>query len=266
MQLSLAHLTLLDVPAAELIGHARDQGCRHVCFFVKVPLPLGRKLPVVESVAEAEELRRRMDDAGLTPGSLEAYVARPGVAAHAYRETLEIGAALGARRITGLNFEPDPAAAVDSLADFCALASDYGMRVGLEWYRFSCTRNLGEALELVRRVAQPNLTLTVDSLHMMRNGNAPADFARVDPRLLDFAQISDGPLEVDEAQHKLEGADDRAIPGEGAFPLVDFVRHMPPDAVLCVEVPMRRHLALPPAERARMAVDGVRRILAAAGR
>jgi sugar phosphate isomerase/epimerase len=266
MHLSLAHLTLLDVPAAELIRHARDLECRHVCLFVKVPQAIGRKLPVVETLAEARDLRLRMDDAGLTPGSLEAYVARPGVAARDYRETLEIGAALGAKRITGLNFEPDPQAAVDSLAAFCALAASFGLVVGLEWYRYSQTRNLFEALELLRRVNHPNLRLTVDSLHLIRNGGAPADLARVDPRLLDFAQISDGPLEADDARHKLEGVDDRGVPGEGAFPLVDFVRNLPPDAMLCVEVPMRRHFALPPAERARMAVQGVRRVLAQAGR
>jgi hypothetical protein len=58
----------------------------------------------------------------------------------------------------------------------------------------------------------------------------------------------------------------RNFPGEGEFPLVGFVQHLPPDVVLSIEAPVNRlRPSLTPMERATRAVEGTRRVLAAAG-
>jgi sugar phosphate isomerase/epimerase len=140
------------------------------------------------------------------------------------------------------------------------------LTVVLEWFRFSSTRTLGAAIDLIRLASQPNIQLNVDVLHLTRNGGQPADLAAVNPALIHYAQISDGPLAQPESAQGDEAVFNRNFPGEGEFPLIEFVRHLPPDAVLSIEAPVNRLRAtLTPLQRATRAVLGTRRVLAAAG-
>jgi sugar phosphate isomerase/epimerase len=64
---------------------------------------------------------------------------------------------------------------------------------------------------------------------------------------------------------KAESGENRMVPGEGQFPLVEFVRMLPPNGVLSIEVPLMRFQAeLAPRGRAQRAVEGTRSVLAAA--
>jgi sugar phosphate isomerase/epimerase len=138
--------------------------------------------------------------------------------------------------------------------------------VVLEWFRYSSTTTLGAAVELIRLADEPNIRLNVDVLHLLRNGGRPADLADVDASLIQYAQISDGPLDQPESAQADEALFNRNFPGEGEFPLVSFVRHLPPDAVLSIEAPVNRlRSVLSPMQRAARAVAGARAVLAAAG-
>ncbi len=136
----------------------------------------------------------------------------------------------------------------------------------LEWFRYSSTKTLAAAVDLIRLIDQPNIQLNVDILHLMRNGDRPADLVTLAPALIHYAQISDGPMNQPESAQGDEALFNRNFPGEGEFPLVSFVRHLPPDAVLSIEAPVNRlRRSLTPMQRAARAVAGTRRILAAAG-
>jgi sugar phosphate isomerase/epimerase len=262
-------MSIMDATHAELANIAAGLNCSHVCFFIKGPGPDGMppSSPRIDSIEAAREFRRRLDGSGLTPGTVELFLCRPDQNIDDYEQMLESASLLGARRITAMNFHPVPAAAVDQMGAFCELAAKYGLTVGLEWYRYCRTKTLEAALELVRAVRQPNLALRVDILHLTRNGGNPRDLMGVDPALMDLAQINDGPLEQPEERQADEAAANRGIPGEGEFPLVSFVQHLPESAVLAVEAPTDRlRGSLTPAQRASRAVAGTRRILAAAGR
>ena len=79
-------------------------------------------------------------------------------------------------------------------------------------------------------------------------------------------QICDGPPALPESAQGDESVFNRNFPGEGEFPLVGFVQHLPPDAVLSIEAPVNRlRPSLTPMQRATRAVEGTRRIPAAAG-
>jgi hypothetical protein len=62
-----------------------------------------------------------------------------------------------------------------------------------------------------------------------------------------------------------DDSSDRSAPGDGELPLVEFLLALAEDRVIGVEVPMRTRAAagMPPAECARLAVEGGRRVLAA---
>jgi sugar phosphate isomerase/epimerase len=223
--------------------------------------------PRVESLEAARELKKRLDGLGLSVWNVDTFMIQPGVKIEEYRETLEIAALLGARTINALNLYPADAtaAAAQTLGSFSQLASQTGLTVVLEWFRYSSTKTLAAALELIHLADEPNIQLNVDILHLIRNGGQPADLADLDASLIQYAQISDGPMDQPESAQGDEALFNRNFPGEGEFPLVSFVRHLPQDAVLSIEAPVNRlRSVLSPMQRAGRAVAGARGVLAAA--
>lgn len=271
MRISLHHLSITETTPIELADIAAALRCDHVCLFVKIPAKQAAAFPYtfprVESVEAARELRMRLDGLGLSVWNVDTFMIQPGVKIEDYRETLEIAALLGARTINALNLFPTDAtaAAAQTLGSFSKLAAQTGLRVVLEWFRYSSTQTLAAALELTRLADAPNIQLNVDILHLVRNGGLPADLADVDASLIQYAQISDGPMVQPESAQGDEALFNRNFPGEGEFPLVSFVRHLPRDAVLSIEAPVNRlRSVLTPMQRAARAVAGARGVLAAA--
>jgi sugar phosphate isomerase/epimerase len=235
---------------------------------VKVPGPPSPSFPRVQSLQAARDLKSHLDSRGMSVWNVDTFMALPGVDIEEYRETLEIAAALGAKTVNALNFLPGPdlAPAAELLAAFSDVAADHGLAVILEWYRFSRTKTLAGALELTSLANRPNLKLNVDILHLMRNGGRPVDLAGVDPTLMHYAQICDGPLHAPEDQ-MTEAVTERNVPGEGEFPLTDFVLRLPSDCVLSIEAPVNRlRESLDARQFAERLIAGTRRLLAAAGR
>jgi sugar phosphate isomerase/epimerase len=272
MRISLHHLVITETTPTEFADIAAALRCDHICLFVKIPAAPAAAFPYVfprvESVGAARELKMRLDGLGLSVWNVDTFMIQPGVEIEDYRETLEIAALLGARTINALNLFPAEAtaAAARTLGSFSKLAAQTGLTVVLEWFRYSSTKTLDAALELIRLAGEPNVRLNVDILHLVRNGGRPADLADVDASLIRYAQISDGPMEQPESVQSDEALFNRNFPGEGEFPLVSFVRHLPRDAVLSIEAPVNRlRPVLSPMQRAARAVAGARGVLAAAG-
>jgi sugar phosphate isomerase/epimerase len=271
MRLSLHHLAITETTPIEFADIAAALRCDHVCLFVKIPANQAAAFPYafprVESLEAARELKKRLDGLGLSVWNVDTFMIQPGVKIEEYRETLEIAALLGARTINALNLFPADAiaAAAQTLGSFSQLASQTGLTVVLEWFRYSSTKTLAAALELIHLADEPNIQLNVDILHLIRNGGQPADLADLDASLIQYAQISDGPMDQPESAQGDEALFNRNFPGEGEFPLVSFVRHLPQDAVLSIEAPVNRlRSVLSPMQRAGRAVAGARGVLAAA--
>src|SRR3984885_4106988 len=220
MRLSLHHLAITETTPSEFVDIAAALRCDHVCLFVKIPAAQAAAFPYafprVDSVEAARELKMRLDGLGLSVWNVDTFIVQPGVKIEDYRETLEIAALLGARTINALNLFPADAtaAAAQTLGSFSKLAAQMGVTVVLEWFRYSSTKTLGAALELIRLADAPNLQLNVDILHLLRNGGQPADLADVDASLLQYAQISDGPMHQPESAQDDEALFNRNFPGE----------------------------------------------------
>jgi len=109
----------------------------------------------------------------------------------------------------------------------------------------------------------PGLALTIDSLHLARCGETPADVAPLDPTLIGAAQICDGPLlHPGQDAYRYEALFERGIPGEGELPLLDFLKSIPSDVLVSPEVPLQalRASGVSIQECARRAVEGTRRL------
>ena len=184
----------------------------------------------------------------------------------AYRTAFESGAWLGARYANTLCRDADGSRLADNLACFAELAAEFGLRPLVEFMAVSDIDSIAGALELIERSGAGNLALEVDALHLVRTGGTPAELKRLPRRMIERAQINDGPLVMPKNDWRFEALQQRRIPGEGQFPLVELVRALPANVHLGVEVPLQdlKDRGVSGRERVRLAVEGARRVIAAA--
>ena len=104
-------------------------------------------------------------------------------------------------------------------------AAGRGMRIAYEalaWGRFVNTYD--HSWRIVRRAGHPALGLCLDSFHVLSRGSDPAGIRVIPGDKLFFLQLADAPrLRMDVLQWSRHH---RLFPGQGAFDLVAFVRHV----------------------------------------
>lgn len=259
--LSLHPLTALDAPPIALIGHAAALAVPLVCLFTHVPPAIAGKYPQV-SRADVASVGAALADAGVGLCNLEVFpLDRDGALDH-LEEGLAIGAALGASKATAHIHEIDgPQQAIDRFAAFADLAARHGIVAGLEFNNFSAIRDIWAAEAVVRGGGRGALVL--DALHLVRGGGVPEDVALA-ADLIGYAQLSDGPPAIAEEDRWREAVVERALPGDGSFPLAAMLAPLAPDVVVEVEVPQgaARKAGVPALERCRRAVEAARRVMA----
>lgn len=259
---SLHHLTALDATPAELVSIAHDLDCACVSLFTWVPPHARSRFPLLHDASGVAEVRARLRDTGVRVCNLEVFPLAADTPLDTYRDAPALGADLGAMRATAHVQEADPARAADLFGTFCRLAAEYQLQVGLEFTSFSAVRTLAAAAHIVRAAAAANGSIAFDPLHHMRNGG---DVAGLAGAAIGYAQVCDGPLQAPDDLYA-EAVSERAVPGEGAFPLSALLRHIAPDVVIDVEVPQHaaRAADVSAFERARRALHGARAVIAAA--
>ena len=91
--------------------------------------------------------------------------------------------------------------------------------------------------------------------------------AEIDPALIGYVQICDGPAGMPSGEVYFDQAlHQREVPGEGQLPLVEMMACIPEHIVASMEVPLRslREKGVSDAERARLSAVGSRKVLEAA--
>ena len=259
--LSLHHLTVLDASPLELIDIAAQTGCQQVCVFVHSSAPQ-LMFPVVEE-GDVGEVRSRLTSAGVDVYNLEFFPIAPDVDFDAYERALRVGAAIGGRRATAHIHDPDEPRALRTFDRFCKLAAAHGLDVGLEFTAFAHVSTLDAAVAFIEKAGQPNAAVAVDVLHLIRNGSDPTRLAAIDPRLIGYMQICDGPLAIAAADMMSEAVEERGVPGEGEFPLRAFLGCAPAGVTIEVEVPQRaaRLAGVGAPDRAKRAVTAAQALM-----
>jgi len=97
-------------------------------------------------------------------------------------------------------------------------------------------------------------------LHAARSGATPSDVVAV-ALLIGYAQICDGPPTIPRESRWREAIEERALPGEGAFPIAAMLAALRADVVIDVEVPQVHAMraGVPAIQRARRAIEAARR-------
>jgi sugar phosphate isomerase/epimerase len=269
-RLSLAQLTAIGLTTPEIIYLAADLGCEGVAINPGIiPVDLGGPVSRLDNdPAMRKATARALADTGVKMDLMDAVGLTPEFSFAANKTQLEIFGELGATMFNIAVMDAEQSRVEENLAAVCELAATMKMQPLIEFFGLGgCVPSLASAMALIETGKFANLKLLIDTLHLARAGETPADLAKIDPALIGAAQLCDGPVAYPGFDEYLyEALYERGIPGVGVLPLVELLRIFPPDIVVSPEVPLRalRESGGPIRECARRAIDGTRRVAQAA--
>ena len=222
------------------------------------------------------DVRALIQDHGLLVADLDPLlrwlpgeVIPPGVPAATEEQFYAIAEAVGARSLNvaqGFGVALDRDRAAEALAGVCDRAREHGLLVTLEYLPWSGIPDAATALAIVERTGCANATLMLDTWHTFRGPTDEAQLRAIPGARIGSVQINDAPAEP-AGDLVAETLNARLLPGEGAIPLVRWLRILDRSgsrAPLGVEVFSRTLDALPPVEVGRRCGEAVRLLIAAA--
>jgi sugar phosphate isomerase/epimerase len=264
VQLSLAHLTLLDATPLELIDAALAGGFDFVGLRIQPPMPSDTIVPVVGDELLLRKIEGRLDETGIRILDVEAFWLSPWTRVHELVRACETAARLSARYLLVVGNDPDESRLTANFVELCETARPFGLKAMLEFIPFCHTRTLDAAVRVIAAAAQPNAGVLVDALHVMRSGGSPEELRRIDPGLLDYWQICDAPAAPPaDTDLRTEARTRRLYPGDGELPIGDMLDILPPGISISVEAPCAPYSHLPPVDRGRLCGQATRAFLAA---
>lgn len=258
---SLDCLTLPDVTPIELIRIAAKTGYGSVSLWVQPPALFA---PMLVNPAAGDAIASTLADHGVTLGNLEVFNLNTDDPLENYEPAIALGARLGARTATAIDYGAPRSDTADRLATFHALCARHGIATLVEPIAMGNVRTIedGDALIAAAGVAAK---LVVDCLHFVRTGTTVDRLRAIPAGRIGHVQLCDGPATIADDRLGAEATADRLYPGEGVFPLAAILAAVPPGATLGIEAPSltRQQRGAPPIARARAALAAARRMLAA---
>lgn len=237
-RLALHQITMMEGGPEGLVPFAAEAGLDGVCLFTATPVDgQGQDMFPVVTPAASASFKRLLRDHDMRVINAEYFPVMAEQDVAAYAPAITVAAELGAKRIVTHIHETNRNRAEDQLSKLCAMARENGLEVGLEFTGFSAGCNsLSAAVTVHGRVHQPNLGIAIDALHLFRTGGTLEQVEVVDPAIINYVQLCDGP-DFRLSGEYLDEAMNRMIPGEGVFPLKKLVALLGPHVDIDIEVP-----------------------------
>ena len=254
-------MTLTDTHPQDAIRAASEAGF-DACSLWIIPPPLFPS-PLVTQEKE-RECAAVLADSPIEVIALEVFDLYAMSAADDCRPMLEMGARLGGKAALAINYSnPDLVETAEILARFSEVAADFGLATNLEPVAGGKTQTLAAARDLIR-ASGADVGICLDPHHLVRAGGSVADIAAMEPGLIRYVQLCDGPLSQPPEITGTEAVCERLYPGDGDFPLLDFLRAAPRHATLGIECPSlsRMQAGRSALEQAREGIAAMRRVLA----
>ena len=197
--------------------------------------------PETWSTARAREVRRRLDGTGVEALDMEPIFVTP--EGDSGLELIDAAAEMGARNVLTVSRGLEPARFADRFAALCDHAAPAGITVVVEPTLLYSVATLAEAAEVVALAGRPNGAILADNLHLARaGGNAIEVLGLLDPALLPYAQLCDGPARpADTSRGGLvsDARDGRRLLGDGDLPVWEFLAALPAGTPLSLEIRSR---------------------------
>jgi len=266
--LGIDRLCVFGMPPVEFVRLACELGCNSVGMALaptKGYNPDGHR---DWSLRDDPGLRREVvaatRDMGVSIGMVEGFAAAPSRDVRDFAQDMDLVCELGGHRIACVSLDKDLQRTIDQFAVLAKMAAERGLLVSAEMGSLGPYGLVEPALTMVRGVAMPNFSLMIDAMHFFRLGNTVEQLAAIDQALIGYAQLCDAPWAPRFATYMEEAMFERMVPGAGELPLREFVRLVPPNVILSLEVPMRSlaDSGMGPRERVTRCVAAARSLFA----
>lgn len=186
------------------------------------------------------ETKAALADTGLRVLDVEVIIFNPGALEANHKRAIDIGAELGADHALAISRDPNPAGTTEKLKGLCEHARGTGMRVALEFMRFTEVKSLQAALDIITAADDPGAALLLDPIHVHRAGTLLSDLKAIPPHLLPYAQFCDAPIPAPDPNDMgalLEDAlDARCQLGDGDLPIAEIFAALPLGIPLSLEL------------------------------
>jgi sugar phosphate isomerase/epimerase len=266
-RLGIDFISVFGLPPVQFVELAADLDCG----FISLGLMAFDRNPhnyppyTLGDPALQRELKAALRDRGVAIGNTEGFFVLPGRDVSAYAEALDMMAGLGTQRINTLGLDPDLPRCFDQFARLAEMAGARGIETTLEFVLGCPVGDLPTAAAAVRHVGRGDFRLLIDPMHLFRSGAGAADIAALDPASIGYAQLCDVTRVARDQMH--EAKYERMVPGEGELPLRDFVRALPRELPIGLEIPQLSlaEAGVGPHERLGRCLAAARELLAEAG-
>jgi sugar phosphate isomerase/epimerase len=235
---SLDQLSTQGVRPAELVEIAAVAGYDAISPFIGLGDNGGVwTVPLRAGARDTLEMKRALADTGVALANVDGFVLSPDMNMAEVQAGVFLAAQLGASNVGTLLFDPDLERGFSRFNEICSYASEAGIGVVLEFMGVSGLPGPSEALRWIDRVGGTHVGLQVDLLHLDYAHGTPTDIKKLDPALIRSAQVCDGPTHPDFGAYRHSAVYERLPPGEGEFPIGEFLAALPQGVTVGVEVP-----------------------------
>jgi sugar phosphate isomerase/epimerase len=149
-------------------------------------------------------------------------------------------------------------ASIDDLRTGAAILAEAGVRTALEFVPYGGVRTLSEGIDVCAEIGWDRCGLLLDTWHFFRGGEDWELLRSLTPEQIALVHVNDAPPPVGDLAY--ESRFRRTRPGDGTFPLADFLDALEGlgyEGVVSLEVLSASLRARPPAEGARELHDSV---------
>lgn len=258
--ISLAALTILEVPPVEAVTIAAECGYSHLGLRPLAATPNERHFPILSDTILRRELKAAARDCGIAILDTEIVRLKPEMDWAETEAVLEFSQDFGAARLLVADNDPEAERSCHNLARLAEMGSAYGVTPHLEFMPWTRAPNLSSAKERIEGIA--NCQLLLDAFHLARSGGVVSDIEYAEASI-GYLQLCDiaGPIPpMDEILR--EARSDRLFPGDGDIDLAALINKLP-DIAISLEIPADRLRdgGMDAKARAQLAIDKTKALL-----
>ena len=262
--LSLAALTMLDVPPPEQVRIAALTGYSHVGLRLLPATPDDPNYDMLGDTPTVRETLAALRDTGIRVSDVEIVRLTPDFSLDALQPFLETAARLEAQQVLVAGNDGEIRRSADNLARLAQAGEAYGLTMNLEPMPWTQMRTLADAQALIAASGQNNVGILVDAIHLWRTGESLDTLATLAPQQLNYMQLCDAPalIPTDTQELIYQARSARKVPGEGGLDLHGLMAALPPTLPVSLEVPLAgAQGALPAQQRAQLLFNAAQSFL-----
>ena len=262
--LSLAALTMLDVPPPEQVRIAALTGYSHVGLRLLPATPDDPNYDMLGDTPTVRETLAALRDTGIRVSDVEIVRLTPDFSLDALQPFLETAARLEAKQVLVAGNDGEIRRSADNLARLAQAGEAYGLTMNLEPMPWTQMRTLADAQALIAASGQNNVGILVDAIHFWRAGESLDTLATLAPQQLNYMQLCDAPalIPTDTQELIYQARSARKVPGEGGLDLHGLMAALPPTLPVSLEVPLAgAQGALPAQQRAQLLFNAAQSFL-----